>query len=358
MGADAADREASTTRVNVGFGTALAVVAAAGVAVVLAGLVSAASRPLGWALACAVVAALVSPIVDLLDRHVPRALAMVAVLLGLALLFGAVWGGLAATVADNVEALSDDAPAAAASLEGDHQVARDFRLKERVDGFVEEMESQAGASAQLRRTPATLSTYLVTGILVLFLIGYGPKLVAGALRQVADEERQRRVAEVGAAAVQRWRRYVWATAAQAIAVTLVAWGAFYALDLPGPFVLGLLVGALSAIPMFGMLVGAIPAMLVAAGFDGLGTAAAVAGFVLVLQILEITVVHPRVDARTVEVGAAVFVVVALLGYELYGIGGAVYAGVLTVLVLAVLDALEQPDAQPDEVAAPLPGRAE
>ena len=58
-----------------------------------------------------------------------------------------------------------------------------------------------------------------------------------------------------------------------------------------------------------------------------------------LQAVEAAVVRPVVDARTVRVGPTVAVVVALVGFELYGVGGAVYGVALAVIGLAALDEL-------------------
>ena len=70
---------------------------------------------------------------------------------------------------------------------------------------------------------------------------------------------------------------------------------------------------------------------------------------LVLQTIEAAVVRPFVDARTVRVGPTIPIVVGLLGFELYGVGGAVYGIALAVIALAALDAVgrirgDDPDA--------------
>ena len=61
-------------QIDFGFATALAVVVAVGAGLLLVAFVGAASRPLGWALACGVAAALLIPIVGVLDRRMPRSL--------------------------------------------------------------------------------------------------------------------------------------------------------------------------------------------------------------------------------------------------------------------------------------------
>ena len=48
---------------------------------------------------------------------------------------------------------------------------------------------------------------------------------------------------------------------------------------------------------------------------------------------------PWVDPRTVRLGPAAPIIVGLLGFDLYGIGGAIYGIALTVIGFAALDAV-------------------
>jgi predicted PurR-regulated permease PerM len=58
---------------------------------------------------------------------------------------------------------------------------------------------------------------------------------------------------------------------------------------------------------------------------------------LALQAAEVLWVRPRIDSRSVRLGPTVAIVVALIAFELYGIGGALYAVALAVLALGGLD---------------------
>ncbi len=332
--------EEGRTRVRLEFDlrTLLAVLVAIAAALVLSGLVSSASQPLGWALACAVVAALVIPVAGLLDRWLPHALAVVAVMAGLALMLGGAWAGVTSTVVDNVNRIADEAPAAAAEIESRSQIARDFDLERRVDDFVTAIQSDLGTEAQLQESASTASTYVVTGILVLFLVGYGRRFVAGALAQIDDTERRERATQIVADAFVRWYRYVWVALGQATMLTLVGWGVFWALDLPGPFVLALVFGVFSTVPYVGAVFGGLGALLFAVATTDVTTIVATVSFVLAVQLLEAFVVRRRVDPPTVYVGPAVPLIVGLLGWELYGLGGMLYSVLLAILGLAVLDA--------------------
>lgn len=342
-------------RLAFGFGTALAVVGSVLVAVVLAGAVSAAHQPLAWALACAVVAALVRPLVDVFGRWMANGLAVVVTLLLLALVMGGVWLGTVATVTDNVETLVDRAPEAAAEIEADSQAARDFELEARVTAFVEDLDDRLGRGAQVGESASTVSSYLVSGILVIFLLGYGPRFVTGAFDQIDDPARRRRVAAITGDATRRWRRYVLSTLAQALVITLLSWLVLWAADLPAPFVLGLIIGGFSAIPYIGVAVGGIPALLFATATTDTAWILTVLIMLVVVQLVEALVVRRRVDPASLYVGPALPLIVVLIGWSLYGLGGAVYGVALLVLVMALADAAaDHPPGVPDPAGGVAP----
>lgn len=331
----------ASVRIDFSFATALAVVAAVGAALLLAAVFGAASRPVGWALACAVVAALLYPIIGFLDRHMPHALAVIVTLLGLVFVLGGFYAGVAGTIADNIETLKEQAPAAAAELEADNEIARDFGLESRVSAFVEDLDERLGTQAQLKRTTSTVSTYVVTGVLTVFFLAYGTKLVTGALGQIRDEQRRNHVARVMHRAATSWRRYSLVALGQAVVVTLVSWLALWAVDLPAPFILGLLIGGFSVIPYAGAIVGGVPALLFAAATLDSGRVLAVVALVVAVQLFEILVVRRRVDGATLYLGPALSLIVALIGWDLYGLGGAIYGVLLLILALAITDALKR-----------------
>lgn len=55
-------------------------------------------------------------------------------------------------------------------------------------------------------------------------------------------------------------------------------------------------------------------------------------------MFEIFVVRRRVDGVTLYVGPALPLVVALIGWDLYGLGGAIYSVLLLIFALAITDA--------------------
>ena len=160
-----------------------------------------------------------------------------------------------------------------------------------------DLDDRFGVHAQLTAGAGTASAYLVSGILVLFLLGYGPRFVSAALRQIADPARRVSVTAVVDHASHAARTYLLIVLAQAIVITAVCSAVFYLLGLPAPFVLGRLVGWLSAIPYLGILLGGLAPLLVAVTELHLLTYLVLAALLVGLQSVEVLAVRPRQTAR-------------------------------------------------------------
>jgi predicted PurR-regulated permease PerM len=330
--------------VSVSLGSTLLVIGAVVAAVGLANLFVAARRPLAWAAAASVAAWLLSGVVDILGRWVPRGLAVLMTVLGLVLVAGGGWVGVRATLAAEVDQLRTALPAAASDLETRFGAAADFNLVERTTTFVEDLDDRVGIQAQVTAAAGTASAYLVSAILTLFLLGYGPRFLSAALRQIADPARRAAVTAVVDQASRAARTYLLIVLVQAIVITTVCSAVFYLLDLPAPFVLGLLVGWLSAIPYFGILLGGLAPLLVAVTEPHLLTYLVLAALLVGLQSVDVLAVRPRADS-TVRVGPALILAGILIGFELYGFGGALYGTALLVLFWAVLWAMPDRSSQ-------------
>jgi putative heme transporter len=345
-------------RLSISFVSALLVIVAVAAAVVLAGVVSAASRPLGWAVASGIVALLVESVVAFFARRLPHWLAVVVSLLLVVVVLAGTWIGVSATLADNIDEIRTEAPTAAAELEARYQVAKDFELQRRVRSFVEEIDERLGAKAQVQRTATTVPTYVVTGVLMLFLLIYGPRFVSGGLAQIDDPVRRERTRVVIDRTVEAGRGYLLLSLARAITITVIAWLAFALIGLNASFLLGLIVGGLSVVPSLGIILGGLPAMLIAAAFAGVDGLAWVVVLLVVLQLVDGFVVQPRIDTRTLRVGPAAPLIVGLLGWELYGLGGAIYGVAVLVLLLALARAVSTDDNGTDVVVASMAARSD
>lgn len=302
---------------------------------------TAARRPLGWAVACAVVAAVLSPVVERLAERVPRPLAVLAVFLAIGAAAGGLTFGVLRDLDDQVSRLKETAPRAASELAAADsalgRVAADIDLEARVTTFIEEL--QRPSSGVAAGVASSAGAWLVCTVLTAFLLSWGPRLAAAALGQVGDDERRESVGRIVRTAITTGRRYLLGSVALAAAAGAAAWAVCDLENVPAPLALGVAVAAGSIVPGVGVVVGALPAILLEAGLGtGLG-AARVALAVVVLQVAHTLVLRRVVAARSLVVGPAAVVIALVLGFEVYGVGGAFYGMALAVFGVAALDAV-------------------
>lgn len=326
-------------------GAAVLVVGAVVTAMLLRSAFVAAHRTIGWVVACVVVAVLIDPVVGALQRRVPRWLAIAVVLVGLVAVVVLVATVAYREVVDSLAELERAAPDAAAGMEERYSWLAEVRLTDRVSAFVEELHDRAAAGT-VDRVIGIVPTYLVTGILMLFVLGYGRRYWSGLLGLIDDPDRARRVDLIGRRTAASGRAYIGWTLLHVVGNTAVFGAVCSLLGLPAPLSLGFVAGAFTIFPLVGVLAGAMPALLLAFGLHDWWVGTVVAIVAIALQVFEATVVRPRVDRRTVRVGPTVPLVVGLLGFELYGVGAAVYAVALGVFALAALDAAGARDDEP------------
>jgi predicted PurR-regulated permease PerM len=299
----------------------------------------AAHRPLSWAAASVVAAVLLDPIVERLATHIRRVPAVLLTFVAVA----AIGVGTTYFVFDDVggavDSLEEVAPDAAQAIEDRDdrvgELARDFELTDRISDGVNALDDRVtGGGDVLRSTAGTAPTYFVCAILTVFLMTYGPRMALAALNQERDLVRRARIAHIIGPAVQRSRSAALFALGGALVVSLVAWGA------SAPAAVGFTAGVASLFPYVGLTVGAIPMLLLTLGFRSLLSAAVLLVIVLVLQIVDSMLIRPRLADRSVEFGLVVPWVVALIGYSVYGIGGATYGAAFALFGLAVLDRIE------------------
>ncbi len=304
------------------------------------GAADAARRPLGWAVACAIVAALLAPMVDVLDRWLPRPLAVLAVFVGVGAAIGGLTFGVLRDLDDQVSRLKESAPEAAAELAASGgllgDLATDIELERRVDDLIEELENpSSGVAAQ---AASSAGAWFVCFVLTAFLLSWGPRLGAAGLQQIGDRQRRERTGRIARAAAGRGRRYLLGSHGLAVLAGLVAWGACDLEGVPAPLALGVAVAAGSVIPGVGVVVGALPAILLEMGLDTRGAGIRLALVFVVLQAAHAVALRKVVCRRSLVVGPAVILIALVLGYDIYGVGGAYYSAAIAVFGVAALDA--------------------
>lgn len=245
--------------------------------------------------------------------------------------------------------LQSSAPAAAARIERSGrfaEVARNFELTERVRSFVQEVPARlrGGSPADAFRSAATRGVaFLATGVLSLFFLLFGPRLVDSAGRQVTDPVKRARYQRIVGAAYRRAVRYVRGSALMAIAAGLLGFLVARLAEVPGGAPLGLWMALWDLVPLVGAGIGAMPIVVLAAVEDP-AQGALLAGVFAAYQLFEGFVLQRRVERTSIRVGPFLTIVSALIGLKLYGLGGALLAMIWMTFVLAVLDEATRPTA--------------
>lgn len=302
----------------------------------------AAHRVLAWTAAAIAVAVFVEPIVDKLDRWMPRGIAVALTFLAIAGVAGGLVFGAVADLDNEVQRLKQVMPDAIEQLEERNDeigsVAREIDLSRRSESFLDALDERVGSgSGALAQNAPTLPVYFVSAILTIFLLVYGPKIAQGAVEQVAEGRRRQVFTNVLSNATHRARRTVSALLTQGATVGLVVFGTAKLVVLPAPIVLGLIAGVMAMLPDVGILMGVLPTVALIAALESVGLAVVVLSVALVVQLVEAFYLRRQVKEFGVDVGPAVIWIVALVGFTVYGPGMAFYGIAYAIFILAVID---------------------
>lgn len=324
------------------------------------GMVAASRRVIGWLLVAAAMAGLLHPLVALLQRRLPRGIAVAVVMASLIAGVAGVGYGLVDDIVRQTRHLQTVAPERAADIEASPrfgQLAQDLKLADRTRRFMHSLPERlrGGTPAEALRAAATRAVaFLATGVLTVFLLLHGPRLAEDAARQVHDPERRRRLEEVAVHVYRRSFGYARASLAMAVAAGLVGFAAARLAHVPGPAALGVWVGMWDLVPLAGALIGALPIVVLGATASSARAVALVMVFAL-YQMAENLVVERQVEARTVRVGPFVTLAAAMVGVEVSGISAALVTVLAATVAMATIEELSR-DPSTGDAAQPANAR--
>jgi hypothetical protein len=160
-------------------------------------------------------------------------------------------------------------------------------------------------------------------VISLYLLIDGPRIRHNILRIVPDRQRNR-VLFVDAALRTVVGGYVRGQLILALTIGLMAAAGCFLLGVRYPLVIGLMAGFFELVPMLGPILGALPAVGIAA-FQSWQLAVATVVLFIVIQQLEAHIIAPRIMGHAVGVHPIVAILAVLLGAELDGVLGALVA---------------------------------
>jgi predicted PurR-regulated permease PerM len=298
-----------------------------------------------------VVAFALSPVVDLLQRWLPRVAAIaIAYVIGFSLLVGllSVVVVSAATETNNlVHSLPMYAARAQAMLPQLEGLLGRFgitpaEVNQAQGRFIEYLQgigTQAASDAfdfVKSVLSAIVDTVLVL-ILSIYLVANGPRMVAWVREQTPRSQARR--ANLSIAIVnQVVGGYVRGTVTMALIVgTLVGVG-MGVLQVRFALLLGILAFFMEFVPVLGVIISGTVCVIIAL-FQGPILALIVLGYFVVVHVIEGDVIGPRIMARAVGIHPAVALLALVAGSELFGIWGALLgapiAGLLQAFAIAI-----------------------
>jgi len=225
-------------------------------------------------------------------------------------------------------------------------------LYERVDkqfGVVEAVSDQAAelpskVSDQIGTVFGAVAAGVFGTITIIFLTVFlllgGGQVVEGTVR-VFPKIAERRWWTIVQGAYSGIAAYVGGAIVIALIGGAVVTLSAFALGLPYALPLGLWMMLLEIIPLVGATIGAIPAVVVAFAAGGVLEGCVMLGIVIAYQQIENLVIQPRVQGRAASLSPLFVFVAVLVGSQLLGILGALFAvpvaGVIQIFLRQLVD---------------------
>jgi predicted PurR-regulated permease PerM len=297
-----------------------------------------------------VVAFALTPVVELLDRWLPRALAIaVAYVFGFSLLIGllSVVVMSAATEINNlVHNLPDYAQRAQALQPQATGLLSRFgvtqqelnQAQERLIAYLQGVGSQAAADAfEFVKTVlnAIVDTVLIV-ILSVYLVANGPNMVKW-VREQAPRGQGRRAELLIAIVNQVVGGYVRGTLTMALLVGVLVGAGMGILGVRYALLLGILAFFMEFVPVLGVIISGVVCVTIAL-FQGWVLALIVLGYFVVVHVIEGDLIGPRVMARAVGIHPAVALLALVAGSELFGVWGALLGAPIAGLLQSIATA--------------------
>jgi predicted PurR-regulated permease PerM len=293
-------------------------------------------QPIGWVIIAAFIAIALSGPVSLLEKKMPRALAIALVYLLLLLIPAGIAAAVIPPVVDQGVNFVNDLPRYTTDLqeavEGNDRLSeinRDFGVTNELQRLAEDAPNHIGEAAGVVRDVGSglfsgLFSALTILVLSIFMTARGRLWVNGALRLHGGRESQ----AVGVALDRIANAVGHYVAGAAIQATIAGLAAFIVLSILGvPFAgaLAVLVALFDLIPMVGATIAGL-IVLVVTLFTDFPTATIVwVIFGIAYQQFENYVIQPQIHKRAVQLEPFVVLISVICGGVLFGIVGALLA---------------------------------
>ena len=309
------------------------------------------------------IAAAASPLVDLLDRRLPRLAAVwITILVGAVVLGGvgflvgnavaSQFGDLRAGVLEGFQKLSVSIEAGAFGLPATNMDA----LVAQVEGALQGSAVQAGAVTGATAV-AQVATGIVLAIVTLFFLLKDGRIIWRFLRDQLPEREHHRFDLVGARSAVVMGGYVRGTATVASIDAVVIGVGLVVIGVPLALPLALLVFITAFVPVVGAVAAGVVAALIALVSNGPQAAILVVILVLVVNQIEGNFLQPVLMGRYLSLHPLVILLALTAGSIAAGIIGAILAVPFAAVAWAAIQASRQADADTERQEAEIEAAA-
>lgn len=326
-------------------------VAIVGWSLIIAGVVWLASHILHTLLLLALAAFFayaLAPAVSLLHRRLPKWLSVIIVYLVVLAVVAAIFSVLISAILTEVTALAKQvtallSPGAESTNEPLYRTLRNFGISSSQiaaarDWATRQLAGAAGAAAPVVTGlfNGLLDIVLVT-VMSIYLLVDGPRVAAWLRHDVPLSQRMR--SEFMLDTLERVAGgYIRGELILCTLVGVLVGVGMQLLGLPFATLLGVLAFFFEFIPFLGPIFSAAACLLIGASM-GWVTMALVLAYFILIHIIEGYVVGPRVLGRSLGLHPAISIVALLVGGEVFGLWGALFAAPIAGIVQVVLSAL-------------------
>lgn len=187
-------------------------------------------------------------------------------------------------------------------------------------------------------TAVTAITGLLLVVFLAIFFAADPQMYVGGVLHLVPRARRARAVEVLSTMGRSMRAWLVARSIAMVTIGVVVWAVMAALGVRAPAALGVIAGLLEFVPVFGPIIGAIPA--IAVGFvDSPSKALAVLIAFIIIQQLEGNVLIPLLLQKAVEVPPALSLIGIASMAMVLGILGVVIAEPLVAVALVAVKML-------------------
>jgi predicted PurR-regulated permease PerM len=189
-------------------------------------------------------------------------------------------------------------------------------------------------AAVVRDITTVAVSVIVVLVIAFYLLNEGHHFRARLDRYV-PAERRAAVEFLEESVVNAVGGYARAQLTVAVMVGVLAGFSSWIIGIRFPLIIGTLAGVFELVPFFGPTLGAVPAILIAVFQGSWLKVALIVGAFVVIQQIESNVIGPRIMAHGVGLHPLVVIVAVLIGIEVAGIWGALFAVPATAVLAAV-----------------------